>query len=350
MSNQDTPSPENRFEPRDPMSSRAEGVDGGPELAPGTAPEAAPVTPEPTAPASPEPAASLTPEPVEPLLPPPAPNADQAPLPPQVATPPERPAPSPAPEDARPAPEFGEYAPEGWSWDPETGTEGTGGSAAAPGTIGAGATGSAPVSPTLPNVPHNLGVGARPTSGRGRRGPAPAAPSEQPKQPAASGNRPAPYVQQQQTPAPPPGGYAPLAPGQFGPPQQPKRRGDRIATAILLAFGALANFFFAQMFFALESTFAQLYEIYELGEFTAPASVGTLSIVGAISMLSLWALALVGSLLLIRAGKPSWFVPLIAGVLSIVLLFVLLGVAVQAVPELFTAIQEIGVVLPSVAP
>ena len=124
-----------------------------------------------------------------------------------------------------------------------------------------------------------------------------------------------------------------MAPGQFGPEAPRKRTGDRITTAILLAVGAIANFFFAQMFFALEPTFAQLFEMYGLGELTAPAAIGALSTVGAITMLSLWALALVGSLLLIRAGKPSWYVPVIAAVLSVIALFIILGLATQSVPR-----------------
>lgn len=332
MSQPDTPTPKNPFEPADPLTPAADAGAGGPELDPaGTVP------------------ADL-PKPQEPLLPPAAPDAGNAPLPPAA---PGTPTPPAAPEGARPAPEYGEYAPEGWSWDPETGTAGTGGSGEAQQPGAASPTGNAPVAKTLPNVPHNLGVGSRPAGPRNRRGPAPQAPAASgsaPQRPAAAPGAPAPYVQQQPMPAPPVGGYAPMAPGQFGPEAPRKRTGDRITTAILLAVGAIANFFFAQMFFALEPTFAQLFEMYGLGEFTAPAAIGALSTVGAITMLSLWALALVGSLLLIRAGKPSWYVPVIAAVLSVIALFIILGLATQSVPELFTAIQEMGVILPSVAP
>lgn len=245
---------------------------------------------------------------------------------------PATPATPPAPA-ARPKPAFGEYAPEGWEWKPE---EPDASDTAAPATAPAAAS-----SPSRPNpgrvtgVPHNLGAGSQSSSAAPAQAPAPpaATPQNSSSAPAAKGE-PAPYRATVAPPAPPQ--YAAQQPvGELKP-----RTGDRITTIILLVIGAIGALISAQSMLALNSSFSLMAEAVGLSDFTVPEWLGTLGTVSALAFIAVYAVTLIFSIQRMRARKITFWVPLTAGAVVFVAMFVLTTIAITSMPELMTQMSD----------
>lgn len=196
----------------------------------------------------------------------------------------------PQPPAQRPQPRYGEYAPEGWqpvTSDPAQGS------------------GSAPASePTRPGVPHNLGLGAAGES----------TPVDQPA-----------YLAQPQhhaaSPTPPPAGRQPSV-------------ADRVITIVLLVIGAFGALQFALGMLTLGTQLEIIATTLGAENFTLPAGMTILQSVGTITMLSIFAVALIWSVQRLRAKKIAFWVPLSGGVLAFILLFVFALIGIVMVPEL----------------
>lgn len=256
------------------------------------------------------------------------PRDDSQPTPETPATP----APPAAPA-ARPKPAFGEYAPEGWEWKPE---EHNTSESAAPATAPATASpASRSDAGRVTGVPHNLGAGSQTTAAAPV--PAPAAPAATPQNPGsapAANGEPAPY---RATVAPP-------APQQYASQQAvggPKpRTGDRIATIILLVIGALGALISAQSMLALNSSFSLMAEAVGMSDFTVPEWLGTLGTVSALAFIAVYAVTLIFSIQRMRARKITFWVPLTAGAIVFVAMFVLTTIAITSMPELMTQMSD----------
>lgn len=289
-------------------------------------------------------------------------NAPAEPAQPAELTQPAQPTQSAQPR--RPQPEYGEYAPEGWVSPFATPDEGTPDAGASP----AGAPVATPSGPSLAGVPHNLGV-----SGSSPAGSAPAArpqtttpPQSTPPQQGTS------QPQGPQTPGgaegftptskdfvppetnlgvgtPPPAQpsqapqYQPQAPVQPAPQHtapgdasaQPRKRvGDRVATVILLVVGAYFALSLSLSMMSLDTSMFFIAQAAGLEDFRVPDSVGTVKTVGVFAMLALFAVMLIWSIQRMRAGKLAFWVPLGAGVISVILLFVTTIIAMMMAPEL----------------
>lgn len=226
---------------------------------------------------------------------------------------------------ARPQPAFGEYAPEGWEWKPE-GAEETG-SAVAAAAVPGSAAGSAPASSTgrVEGVPHNLGAGS---SGSGSN---PAAAPAAPQQPKPSGGDPEPY----RATAAPAAAPTPVYIAQPGQPGAPKSRtADRVITILLLGLGAVGAMFTANTMLALSNSYALMADVFGLDDFEVPGWVGTLGTVSAIAFIALFAVVLIFSIQRMRARKLTFWVPLTAGAVALVAMFVLIYVPLAGIPEL----------------
>lgn len=197
----------------------------------------------------------------------------------------------------------------------------------------------------LPGVPHNLGVSGASTTFQ----PAP-------NQQAAAPPQPTPASRQQTTLGEP---YRAESPGTSpsAPPQQvpnpgvvpaavaspvakPARRADRIITIVLLvlgAFGAL-NMGFSAM--QLPAQVAQAAQIFEIDGFVVPASISTVGTVGAIILLALYAVTLIASIQRLRTRKLTFWLPLSAGVLALIVSLVISLVAFGQSPELMQAMAD----------
>lgn len=197
-------------------------------------------------------------------------------------------------------PEYGEYAPEGWV-SPIAGEnaqpESAQGSTDAPRQ-------SATREQPGAEVPRNLGVGS------------PAAP-----------HAPVPVQHSAHAPG------APLPP----PSPQPEKTGsmaDRIITILLLVFGAVGALQFALGMLSLGAQLEIVAEMLGAESVTAPASMGVLQTVGAIAVLTIYAVALIWSVQRLRVKKLTFWVPLAAGALALVLVVIFGVISVMLVPEL----------------
>lgn len=239
----------------------------------------------------------------------------------------------------RPRPQYGEYAPD---YDPDAATTGSGDSPEATPTAESG---SQAVPPQLDGVPHNLGI----SSGGGSS--VPTASPATPQQP-VSGND----VPRGAPTAGPPPGYtppphdvgvhqhagSPATPQPFG--QAPRsgaatRTGDRIFTIVLLAIGALGAI---NLGLSMRSLGTQLHIIADaagLDGFVVPPSMIVLQNVGAITVLTVYAITLLWSIQRMRAKKLAFWVPLAGGVLAFIVTMVISLIAVFMVPDLITNVD-----------
>lgn len=227
----------------------------------------------------------------------------------------------------RPQPRYGEYAPEGAepavAQDPaQTALPGSAPVMnPTPNTSGGGAY----VGPTVPGVPHNLGVDR--TAGD---------PAPQPYRAAPTAAGPA-------SPADTSGGsYRATAPAGAAMPATHGRRGDRVVTIVLLVIGALGALLSAGVFQQLRDTLVIYTSAFDIDASQIPGWVGLAGTIGALAVLALYAVTLIASIGRMRAGKLSFYIPLIAGVIAAIATTVVLNVAVLAVPGLFDAFTAPG--------
>jgi hypothetical protein len=155
-------------------------------------------------------------------------------------------------------------------------------------------------------------------------------PADEPAPPAAP-----PAAQQRPTPAPPPQ-YAPV-PGV----RQPGSV-DRIVTIALLVLGAFGAVNTAVSLQILPQQFSLVYEQQGIGEFTPPEWLPTLTTVGTVLQLALYAATLGWSILRLRARKTAFWVPILGGVLSIVLMMVLVSIVFLNDPTFVSYIEEMA--------
>ena len=232
--------------------------------------------------------------------------------------------PGDAPSSAPRKPEFGELAPEGWV-NPVTG-EPAGGSVEGSAEPSQTAAGARAPSPDLAGVPRNLGKGVsrKPDGSSASAAVAP----DRPAEPAASSVTP--------------NDSKGTAAGSTRQIPAASVRIDRVATIVLLAAGAIGSLNMADSFMQLTPLFAQLYALFGLGEFTAPAWFAIVSTIGWVSQLLIWALTLLLSIQRMRRQKLAFFIPIAGAVLSFIVAIVLMGVAISAAPDLITYLSTNG--------
>ena len=254
---------------------------------------------------------------------------------------PEEPAATPK---SRPRPAYGELAPEGWEWKPE-GSSGdpAHGAGSEPAAAAPGGT-----QRSLPGVPHNLGAGlpkrgaksaaggrsgGAPGSGSGTSGASSPGPEAASGGPQGSGSRDA---------AAPGSPYrAPAArqsntPRVAAHPNAPRPRiADRVITIALLALAAYSTLSIASSMFALEAQLRLVgtmigIEHASLASWVKPLGTGT-----GIAVLALFALTLIYSIQRMRAGKLTFWVPLTAGAIAVLIVLLVPTIAMFAgAPEI----------------
>jgi len=185
------------------------------------------------------------------------------------------------PVDYRPQPRYGELAPEGWTWTPPQDEQ-------APAA-------SAVVSAAAPAV---WGSAERPFS--------------PPPVQAASGNTAK-------------NGTAPArtAPGW-----------DRPLTISLLVLGLLGTYFTISVLGSLPDALQMLYSQAGLGDYSTADSVRAIITGGSIGQGIVWLATAVVSILLVLRGRRAFYVPLIGGVVSFVLLVAAVAVVLSGDPAL----------------
>lgn len=146
--------------------------------------------------------------------------------------------------------------------------------------------------------------------------------------------QPTPPVQ----PAAPPPPPAPAAlPGE----RQPSAV-DRVVTIALLVLGAFGAINTAASLQMLPRQFSLVYEQQGVGDFTPPEWLPTLTMVGTVLQLALYAGTLGWSILRLRARKTAFWVPILGGVLSLVLMMVLVSIVFLNDPTFVAYIEEMA--------
>ncbi|GAA4371684.1 DUF6264 family protein [Agromyces bauzanensis] len=189
--------------------------------------------------------------------------------------------PAPAQRDERPRPQYGEYAPEGWTWQPPAGEH------------------------TSDPAPQ---MSAPPPPARGRWGAA-----------AASG-----------------------APGAV-PTATRAPSWDRVATIVLLVVGAFGAWSTAASMQQLAQQIRLSHTMLGIGEYTPPAWLPTLSVIGMVAQLALYAAVLLLSLVRLRARRIAFWIPLAGGGVSFLVTAVILAVVMLNDPTYLSFLESGGV-------
>ncbi|WP_448810634.1 DUF6264 family protein [Agromyces bauzanensis] len=185
---------------------------------------------------------------------------------------------SSTPRDERPRPQYGEYAPEGWTWQPPAGER------------------TSDPAPQMATPPPAAPAPWRPA-------PAPGAPR------AASGITPAPSW-------------------------------DRIATIALLVFGAVGAWSTASSMQQLAQQIQLSYDMLAIGQYTPPPWLPTISLVGTIVQLALYAAVVWLSLVRLRARRLAFWIPLAGGAVSFLITVVILAIVMLNDPTYMSFLES----------
>ncbi len=123
--------------------------------------------------------------------------------------------------------------------------------------------------------------------------------------------------------------------------QSPRRSLDRIVTVFLLAFGAVSVIGGASNFVNLSETLSETMQRFGAGEYQATAQTAGIGIALLVSQILFWLAAAVISYRRIVRHKLTWWVPVLAGVLSFVVLTVLLGSLLMSDPAFIASIPNV---------
>lgn len=184
------------------------------------------------------------------------------------------------PKDDRPRPKYGELAPEGWNWTP-------------------------------PEIP--VEAATEPES---------AAPAK-PLAPTSTGSVAAPYNSGPQRSLSP----QPAAPATAS-------RGNRTWTITLIVVGFLGMIYMISTTVLLTSSFHMLHERFKLDTYSPSATAGMIVVVGVIAQIVIWVASTWLSVSLMRSQKVSFYVPLVAGVVSLAALFIIVIIMMANDPAL----------------
>lgn len=216
----------------------------------------------------------------------------------------------------RPRPAYGEYAPEGWQ-SPVPPLEQSPGQPSSQPPTGPAPASTASQAKPISGIPHNLGV----TPGSGATTPQTQTQTQTPDQ-----------VQQQEPPQQDP---ALLPPGHTPETTQPvKRTVDRIVSVFLLLMGAYGALTLAVGMMNLGQQLYVFADAAGLEDFQPPASTGIIETIGAIVILSIFAIMLIWTIQRLRRKQLAFWVPIVAGILAFLVAGIFGTVLALQVPDL----------------
>lgn len=112
------------------------------------------------------------------------------------------------------------------------------------------------------------------------------------------------------------------------------RPGDRTATILLLVVGIMGALFGVAIMLQLPEAMRMLHAQEGLPAYSPDAAMPTITVGGAVVQVLLWLAAAGSSFLLLRRGRRAFWVPLVAGVLAAIALFVFVSLALAVDPVL----------------
>jgi len=115
---------------------------------------------------------------------------------------------------------------------------------------------------------------------------------------------------------------------------------DRIATIFLLMFGLVYIIGGAGSYFTLGASMERMFAQLGVGEYTPTTLTPIIGIVIVVSEGIIWLLAAGWSYLRISRGRPSWWIPLVAGILGFLVSVALLGVLLAQDPAFLSYVSS----------
>lgn len=127
---------------------------------------------------------------------------------------------------------------------------------------------------------------------------------------------------------------SPAAAPRPAPAAAPARFGNRFATTALLAFGLACTLLSIPGLLNLGEGIQGAFATQGLDPYTSLPLADTLGLAAIVLQLLLWVLTLAISVSALRRGRVSWWIPLVAGVVAVIVVSVL-GIAAMVVDPAF---------------
>lgn len=118
--------------------------------------------------------------------------------------------------------------------------------------------------------------------------------------------------------------------------------GNRIATAMLLAFGLVCTLLNIPAMLGLGDGLSTAFAAQGLDAYTSFAAARTLGILAIVAQLLLWVFSLWLSVTALRRGRASWWIPLVAGVLAVLLISALWLAAIVIDPAFMRYVESVS--------
>ena len=137
-----------------------------------------------------------------------------------------------------------------------------------------------------------------------------------------------------QLPTPPAPRSARAHPAPSADGTRPDRPADRAVTILLLVIGVLGVWLAVGVLQAMPQSIELLHTQEGIEPYTPGPEIPGLILTGSIVQIVIWVIAAVGSIALMRARRPSFWLPLAAGVIAAIALFVFTAIALSGDPAL----------------
>ena len=115
---------------------------------------------------------------------------------------------------------------------------------------------------------------------------------------------------------------------------RPDRPADRAVTILLLVIGVLGVWLAVSVLQAMPQSIQLLHTQEGIEPYTPGPEIPGLILTGSIVQIVIWVIAAVGSIALMRARRPSFWLPLAAGLIAAIALFVFTAIALSGDPAL----------------
>ncbi|WP_129590352.1 DUF6264 family protein [Cryobacterium aureum] len=111
-------------------------------------------------------------------------------------------------------------------------------------------------------------------------------------------------------------------------------RWDRQWTIALLVLGLLGTTYFISSLLALPQLMAQMYAQFDLGAYASSPAISAIVVAGVVVESVVWIAATGVSFLMLRREKRAFYIPIIGGIISLVVVFIFLLAAILTDPTL----------------
>ena len=111
-------------------------------------------------------------------------------------------------------------------------------------------------------------------------------------------------------------------------------RWDRQWTIALLVLGVLGTTYFISSLLALPQFMAQMYAQFDLGAYSPSPAISAIVVAGVVVESIVWIAATGVSFLMLRREKRAFYIPIIGGIISLVVVFIFVLAAILTDPTL----------------